>query len=304
LNESHLLFIKRCMYDSINQYIDQKDLKEKVIQFIDFQAKKGFPFGELLILHYQMFDGVKTKEIFPIAAALELLILSFDILDDLEDKDSFDQPWTSDPTCSLNIATALPFICFSVIENSIFTNKNKALSLLNRFALKSVQGQHKDLLNICSTEAEYIEMSLEKSGSLTALACTLGTVLAKGQCPIEIETSGKYIGLIGQINNDIKDIKEWDTKNDILNKKYSLPIIYFLNSQDNSASLVQDYYQNKVQQEIIIQNKTEISRKMIETGAIIYTEVIKKVYRNKVMDVLKCLKIDPLYIDQLLKTID
>ena len=75
------------------------------------------------------------------------------------------------------------------------------------YALKSIHGQHKDLLNICKTESDYIEMSIEKSGSLVALVCVVGAVLATDDYPVMIETYAKDIGLIGQINNDLEDIK-------------------------------------------------------------------------------------------------
>jgi competence protein ComQ len=83
-----------------------------------------------------------------------------------------------------------------------------------------------------------------------------------------------------------------------------LPIIYFLNSQDNIVSLVHEYYQNTIDQDELMKNIEELSRKMIESGAIIYTEVIKKVYQNKAMSKLSGFKIDPFYMDQLLKYID
>ena len=72
---------------------------------------------------------------------------------------------------------------------------------------------------------------------------------------IMIETYAKYIGLIGQINNDLEDIKIWNQKNDLLNKKYSLPIIYLMNCEDEKAQMIRDYYQNKVNKEDIIKNQ-------------------------------------------------
>ena len=53
------------------------------------------------------------------------------------------------------------------------------------YALKSVQGQHKDLLNSCKTESDYIEMSVEKSGSLVALVCVIGALLATDDYPVD-----------------------------------------------------------------------------------------------------------------------
>ena len=206
-----------------------------------------------------MFNGIETEEIYSIAAAVEMLILSFDILDDFEDDDCSDKPWLTEPKLALNATTALPFLSLSVIQNSSFKNKDKGLSLLMEYALKSVHGQHKDLLNSCKTESDYIEMSIEKSGSLVALVCVVGAVLATDDYPVTIETYANDIGLIGQINNDLSDIKSWNLKNDLLNKKYSLPIIYLMNCEDENAQLIRDYYQNKVNKEEIIKNQELIT---------------------------------------------
>jgi competence protein ComQ len=304
LTANHSTLIKKSIYQIVNEQIDQNELKELILQFVDFQSEKGFPFGELLILHYRMFNGVETEEIYAVAAAVEILILSFDILDDFEDDDCIDKPWLTDPKLALNATTALQFVSLRVIQNSSLKNKDKCFSLIMEYALKSIHGQHKDLLNICKTESDYIEMSLEKSGSLVALVCVVGAVLAADDDSVMIETYAKNIGLIGQINNDLEDIKIWNQKNDLLNKKYSLPIIYLMNCQDENAQWIRNFYQNKVSKEEIIMNQELIHNIFFKTGAIAYTEVIKKIYQNKVLAQIKGLNIDQCYIDQLLKYIN
>ena len=135
----HSTLIKKSIYHIVNEYLDQNDLKELIQQFVDFQSEKGFPFGELLILHYRMFNGVETEEIYSIAAAVEMLILSFDILDDFEDDDCSDKPWLTEPNLALNTTTALQFLSLRVIQNSSLKNKDKCLSLLMEYSLKSIQ---------------------------------------------------------------------------------------------------------------------------------------------------------------------
>ena len=125
----HSTLIKKSIYHIVNEYIDQNDLKELIQQFVDFQSEKGFPFGELLILHYRMFNGIDTEEIYSIAAAVEILILSFDILDDFEDADCSDKPWLTEPKLALNTTTALQFLSLRVIQNCTFKNRDKGLSL-------------------------------------------------------------------------------------------------------------------------------------------------------------------------------
>lgn len=77
----------------INEQITQYDLKQRLIEYVEYQSVKGFPFGELVVLHYKMFNGPETEEIYKIAGAVEMLILQSDILDDFEDGDFSAKPW-------------------------------------------------------------------------------------------------------------------------------------------------------------------------------------------------------------------
>ncbi|PIC64712.1 hypothetical protein CSV79_04950 [Sporosarcina sp. P13] len=123
--------IRKSLYYMIKEQIKQHELKEQLVRYVDYQSNRGFPFGELLILHYNMFNGTKTEEIYSVAAAVEMLILSFDILDDFEDDDCKDKPWSMEPNVALNATTALLFLCISVIRNTRFKNKEQGISILS-----------------------------------------------------------------------------------------------------------------------------------------------------------------------------
>ncbi|WP_075983616.1 polyprenyl synthetase family protein [Bacillus massilinigeriensis] len=283
--------------------IDDEFLKDLILQYVDYQSKKGFPFGELLVLHYQLYNGPETDEIYEVAAAVEILILAFDILDDFEDKDIHTKPWAIRTHLALNATTAMQFLSGEIIRNSSFTNKEHALSIFFQYCLKSINAQHKDLLNNCRSEADYINMTLGKSGSLVTFACLLGASLAADEYPKEIEEYSKYIGLIGQINNDLEDLKNWKEKNDFIHRKYTLPIIYLLNCKHEEMMFIHQYYQNKLSKNQLLKNRQVIERRLLESGAIHYTNVIKKIYQNETINILKKLNIDSYYFNQLLKYI-
>lgn len=295
--------IKEWMNFIVSKQIKQYELKNQLMDFVNYQSEKGFPFGELLILHYDMLEKDESEEIYHVAAAIEMLILSFDILDDFEDDDFKDQPWSTDSNLALNGTTALLVLCTKVLSETKFKNKDCAIALLLQYSLQSINGQHKDLLNICRNENDYIDMTIEKSGSLCTLACLIGATLATDDVPCEIERYAKMIGVIGQINNDLMDIKEWDEKNDLLSKKYTLPIIYLLNCEDDELRLVHDYYHNKIDAAEIIENQKLIDKKFLETGAITYTEIVKKTYHNKALNEIKKLNIEQRYYDLLINYI-
>lgn len=285
----------------VNEHIKQRELKEKLLEFVDYQSKEGFPFGELLVLHYNMFNGTKIEEIYTVAAAVEILILSFDILDDFEDQDSKDKPWSEESHLALNVTTALLFLSTHILRNTDFENKEIGISIMSTYALQSINGQHLDLLNTCKNEADYIEMTLEKSGSLVSMACLVGAALASDHYPLEIERYSRFIGLIGQINNDLMDIRTWNEKNDLVNKKFTLPIIYLLNYPDEELTFIHEYYRSSVEKNVILQKQELIETKFIETGAIKYTEVIKNIYQNKVLTELQKLDVNQQHIELVLK---
>ena len=295
--------IRESILTIVNTQIEQQELKEQLLHYVDYQSQNGFSFGELLILHYNTFNGEDSEEIYTVAAAVEILILSFDILDDIEDADSADKPWSIEPDLALNATTILLFISAKVMIDTSFPNKGEAISILLKYALQSINGQHKDLLNICRTEADYMEMTLEKSGSLTELACLIGAVLATKDYPKEVKAYAGLIGLICQINNDLTDIATRHEKNDLINKKYTLPIIYLLNNEDDELQIIRDYYDGKTDIREVVKKQQLIDEKIIETGAITYTEVMKRIQQNKALTEVKKLTINQAHFNQLKKYI-
>lgn len=115
-----------------------------------------------------------------------------------------------------------------------------------------------------------------------------------------ISRYSQFIGLIGQLNNDINDLSSWKGKNDLLNKKISLPIIYLLRYKGNGAEMIRSYYNGTIERDDLIRNQEQIIKIIEESGALLYTEIIKKIYQNKVRDELQYLDIDNNFMNQLL----
>ncbi|GLC89453.1 polyprenyl synthetase family protein [Lysinibacillus piscis] len=260
----------------------------------------SFSFGKLCVLHYKAFTDEVQDEIYTIAAAIELLILSFDIIDDLQDNDT-DNLWSRTPALSLNTALAMTFLAANIIAGSSLTHKDQARDILVEYALRSINGQQLDLLNNCRDEQSYIDMITQKSGSLTGMCCLIGEVLAKGKYSTQVQEYGTNIGVIQQIKNDIQSLKVWNAHNDLFNKRYSLPIIYLL-AQDTPAShMVKDYYNTAVKQEL---DYLVIEQELTHHGAIRYALAIKNIYKLKVLQMVDALVIsdeDKTYLQALVK---
>ncbi|AUS88581.1 transcriptional regulator [Lysinibacillus sp. YS11] len=283
-----------------NELLLGPELKLMLKSFKEEKTTVGFSFGKMCFWHYEAFSSSINPDIYKVAAAIELLILSFDIIDDLQDKDS-DYSWNKTPELSLNVALAMLVMASKTIDETSFEHKRAAIKLVDKYALKSINGQQLDLLNSCRDEDSYVKMITLKSGSLTAMGCLVGEVLAKGEISQEVEEYGKYIGIIQQIKNDIQSLKEWGPKNDLLNKRYSLPIIYLLSQKNDVSKSVSSYYNNDIVTDLD-NNATEDA--LTNGGAIRYAITIKNVYKFKALNYLENVAINQVgreYLQKLLK---
>ncbi|MFJ7733924.1 polyprenyl synthetase family protein [Lysinibacillus sp. NPDC097231] len=266
-----------------NEALIGRELQSMLKGFKEEKSTVGYSFGKLCFWHYEKFADYLNEDIYKVAAAIELLILSFDIIDDLQDKDS-DYSWCRTPEVSLNAALAMLVMASRTIRETSFEHKNTAVQILEDFALQSINGQQLDLLNICKDEQAYIQMIEQKSGSLTAMSCLIGEVLAKGEVSPQVEEYGKYIGIIQQIKNDIQGLKTWGPKNDLLNKRYSLPIIYLLSQKNEVSKSVTNYYNDDI---VAFLDNIATENELTNGGAIRYAITIKNVYKFKALNILE-----------------
>ncbi|MGE7690799.1 polyprenyl synthetase family protein [Lysinibacillus sp. NPDC097214] len=280
-----------------NEILIGHELRSMLKIFKEEKKAVGYSFGKLCYWHYEAFTDCLNEDIYKVAAAIEFLILSFDIIDDLQDKDS-DYSWTKTPELSLNVALAMLMMASKTIRETSFEHKSTAIQILEYYALRSINGQQLDLLNTCRDEQTYIQMIEQKSGSLTAMGCLIGEVLAKGETSSKVEEYGKYIGIIQQIKNDIQSLKTWGPKNDLLNKRYSLPIIYLLSQKNDISKSVINYYNDDIDA-FLDNNATE--NELTNGGAIRYAVTMKNVYKFKAFDILENVAINEVCKDYLKK---
>lgn len=269
---------------SFNELIDTNEfgyqMNNKIQQFKEEKLlKSDFTLGTLCVLHYMAITKSYNNEIYKIAATVEMLILAFDIIDDIQDKDT-DYIWNTNPEVSLNTALFMTIIPSKVLRESTFEYKELAIELLEKYSLLSIVGQQLDLLNSCSDESSYIQMIEKKSGSLAALSCLIGTILASGRIYSYVEEYSKSLGIIQQIKNDIHSLKEWDKHNDLINKKYSLPIIFLFSNSNSTTTTLINHYKSNQKTTIDMQ---KIKDELFTKGAIRYAICIKNIFKNKAL---------------------
>ena len=294
--------IGQVMLQLVNDYFPVNGLNNYLSEFVTFKMKGHFPFGQLVILHYQMFDG-QSKDIFQAAAAVELMILSLDIFDDLQDQDDFSVPWQKiDLAVAMNIATGLLVLSTQALEQTSFERDKKVMAnnYLNTQVLKAINGQHSDLMNLIESEEDYIQMIREKSGSLMASACLVGTALASEKHHDSVHKYAEHIGIIAQIKNDIKDITRWDEKNDLLNKKKTLLTLYLLQNRQPQYQFARDYFNGKLMVEELISDKVEIQGLIEKSGAFEYAHVIIRLNQLQAIELIDSMGMVQVWKEKLL----
>jgi len=282
------------MRGKINQYFIQSHLRGLATTFLEYKLTESLVFSDLTRLHYQMLGG-SSAEIEKVGAAVELMILATDIYDDIQDKDNFDVPWSQvDPAQALNVAIGLQSLSIATLDDCAFSNsvRTRAIRYLNHGILRSVNGQHTDLLNYVNEEEDCLHMIRNKSGSLTACACLIGATLVTDEHHELIAQYGQSIGTIGQIRNDIKGISRWDLRNDLLNRKRTLPILYFLDHDHPIMQIVRDYYNGQATQNDMFAIKNQIIDLIQTSGSQQYAEVILRTLQYEAKELIEKLPVE------------
>lgn len=285
--------IKEKMKEIVSQKIMNQDLERYLQNFIE--SKDTFEFADLAFHHYLAFNGQDKKAIEWLAAGIELLILSFDIYDDLEDKDNVNAVWMKiDPSIALNAVTALYTLSIQVMCQA--SHEPEFSQRILNFALQSIQGQHDDIVNAPQTEEACLEMIKHKSGSLTALPCVMGVMLATGKYHPIVASYSYELGVIAQIENDYQGL--YYLNNDFIQKKNTLAYLY-LNKRFNEASIeILRWYENA---ELFLSLKPKhIKEKLTEAGVVQYLLVMKHLSLQKLKKEIAKLELQDSKIKELI----
>lgn len=255
--------IKEKMKEIVSQKIMNQDLERYLQNFIE--SKDTFEFADLALHHYLAFNGQDQKAIELLAAGIELLILSFDIYDDLEDQDNGSAVWMKiDSSIALNAVTALYTLSIQVMCQA--SHEPEFSQEILNFALQSIQGQHDDIVNAPQTEEACLEMIKNKSGALTALPCVMGVMLATGKYHPIVASYSYELGIIAQIENDYKGL--FYLNNDFVQKKNTLAYLYLKKQFNDASAELLSLYQKP--EEFVSINTKALKRKLTEAGVIQY----------------------------------
>ncbi|KOS63232.1 polyprenyl synthetase family protein [Lysinibacillus agricola] len=288
--------IMDCASNWIIESFFNQQLQDTAIEYIQYKFNQPLSFSKLTEIHYNVFRNVHNKkELIEIQTIVELILLSADILDDIQDNDASCNPWSNKTlSCNLNILLGYLFIAFQRIHSIDCSDDVKIFlhNIIYPSLLDAINGQHADLINDLTTEQEYFDMTALKSGSLILLANLLG---AGNVCPTtfeKIKEYSYYLGIIAQVRNDVNDVLYTKHKNDMKGKKKTLPILYYLHIQDPRFASIKEYYNKNVSFEELLDSERQTLQLCIDNGgAITYCKVVEQIYLKKFKDCIYSLDI-------------
>ncbi|APP15898.1 MULTISPECIES: polyprenyl synthetase family protein [Bacillus] len=263
--------IKQKMSDFIQHAVRQNDLQKLLLEFTDI--KNEFPFGQLAYQHYEAFGGQDEQAITKLAAGIELLILSADILDDIEDQDNDSYPWMNvNQGVAINAATYLYTVSIQFIT-SICENNSQLIEKLFHFIKMSMEGQHEDLSHLYGTEEDCVEVLRKKSGSLTALSSVLGVYLATRKMNATVESYSIYYGVAEQISNDFFAL--FSKTNGDFQKKQTLAFSYLQRHFNNVSLELLSFFSNQLDESE--QKPFQLKQKLLEAGLTQYMVSMREI---------------------------
>lgn len=251
------------------------------------KSKQSFHFAQLTYLHFCLFGGSgKDEEVYKLAAAVELWILSLDMLDDFEDNDNDQELWMKeDRGVALNSATLLYTLPHLVINSLQSPHKHKISEYFHHYSFRAMIGQHQDLAETVTTEEECLAIMRRKSGALTALAATVGTILANGDCDDSIHQYATELGVAAQIDNDFNGLFQ-ENKEDGKTEKPSLTMLYIKNSDCEACQKLREYAKSRHDFTTFFGSKQAYMDVLWETGVVHYLQVMKHLALQKAKKVI------------------
>ena len=232
------------------------------------------------------------------AAAVQFAATSTLVVDDLVD-DEWHEP-TITRERALNASAALIWLAQCSTTRLAKTlgleRASRVGAILAQEYLAACAGEDLDLAlesSIEVTEAQAHDMTWRKSGSLLAMACQVGAVVAVDD-PALIECAGSFgrnVGMVAQLLNDLAGVDDQNPSrsSDLRRKKKTLPVVYTLlcaNPAEHSALLTW-YQEPGCRQMLGPEDEQELAASIRELGGLHYTWVVADIHRREALAIIE-----------------
>jgi geranylgeranyl diphosphate synthase type I len=222
------------VYAFIRDLLRQDEMLSNIVDIWEsaFPLEEDTPSLLLPILCCEAVGGDEHQAT-AVAAAWFLLYLAAKVLDDIEDGDALQAPWSAiGAPQAINAATGLIFAAQLALTHLCRLGVGEKLTLIiyedfNRTSFKICQGQHADLIEVTPSLERYWQIVAAKSGEPFALACRAGALLGTDEVAPYSEF-GYNLGVLIQICDDFEGVWNPKGRSDLAAGKRTLPVIYAL----------------------------------------------------------------------------
>ncbi|MFT8318199.1 MAG: polyprenyl synthetase family protein [Sporolactobacillus sp.] len=267
---------QRIKQTMVQQSMSCVGMQEAAKRYVSFHEKSHFRFGRLCLLHQEMY-GRNDPQMYQLAAAVEWLQLSADILDDLQDKDRKTPPWMVDsPDQAATLQTTCLILALSLLEkHSHLIDHSTFFQIAIRRLFLSLQGQYQDRQNDDLTESAYLKMIAKKSGSIAAIACLSGA-FASGETRDWhlIEDYSVSMGICVQLKNDLQDVASLEGKNDLFSKKKTAATLYLLEHPSDCGKQLSRYFLGELSYEQLLESQENLQKWIHHSGVSLYINTL------------------------------
>ncbi|WP_100487626.1 polyprenyl synthetase family protein [Sporolactobacillus pectinivorans] len=283
--------IKQMMHQQVEDFLRDAGMKAAAHTYVDYYGERDLQFGRLTLLHHEMLGG-SNPDIDQIAAAVEWLVLSANIIDDWQDRDRKGPPWMKDEADqALTLENSFLLLALSILQKmSSKVGQDNCLQTITDHLNDALHGQYLDRRNQMMNEDDYISMVQRKSGALAAVA-SLSGVLASGY-PCDLQIVEKYstiIGVCAQLKNDLRDTLRVEGKSDLVKKKRTLATMYLAEHPSLNGERIALYYQCGLSEKQLVDEKESLEKWIQSSGVILYIDTLRteqRIYAKELMDLL------------------
>lgn len=265
-------------------------------------AAKSWSRGGLALAIFRSVSGAlpgdeaeRTQAAALLGAAVHMLYLAADVMDDVEDGDY--QASELAMPLALNASTGLLLLAQYALLSipGTVVSASKLTEVVRQFNLEMVRtcsGQHNDLqgsyVDRPVSEEQCLAIAAGKNSAMHGTYHVLAAALATDNQEL-IDLFGEFgskLGLALQLQNDIHDILHPQTKHDLVDGKATLPLVYSL-ARDEYGPQLQQLLQALIEhpkEEGLLDQAVELIWK---TGGIYYTWIQSQLIGMEACDILK-----------------
>lgn len=284
------------------------DLEEKIFLVLEqpgqILSTNGGRKTKLVTTVYSSFGGYPNERLSNLAAALELLIPAFDVIDDVQDGKLWEGVERVELGSWLNVALYLLHLGQQVLSSCEFEPRYlvKAQTNLNARVLEAVNGQNCDLLSEgCQLDSQAaLKISATKSGALMQAAFETAAILAEvSDGVVEIAGRiGQLLGVCRQLINDLEDLcpgklAEFSDAekiaairdSDIGRRKKTVPVTFALNfarqypSEKNA--FLREYYEKAKAEPLKLEEFGLLCETIRDSGAFAYVQILREMHSKE-----------------------